>query len=89
LIIRIAIPKDLFIFIKNKIMEFTQNFLNTDNIKVDGHYVHLFDANNNVLEMFIGEEVRNAVWADDNQLLVTLENGSVRLYQDQINYINI
>jgi len=70
-------------------MEFTENFLNTSNIKVEGHYVHLHDDHNNVLDLFIGENVKNAVWADDHQLLVTLENGSVRLYKDQINYINI
>lgn len=69
-------------------MKFTENFLNTENIRINDQYVYLVDNEEREMELFIGEEVRNVVWTD-NQLLVTLTNGSIRLYQDEINFIKI
>lgn len=69
-------------------MKFTENFLNTEHIKIQDQYVYLSDNEGREMELFIGEEVRNVAWTDD-QLLVTLTNGSIRLYQDEINFKKI
>jgi len=70
-------------------MEFTENFRKSDNFRIDGQMLYIIDENGRELEIFIGEEVRNARWTDDGRLLVTLENGAVRSYEDEVNYIKI
>jgi len=66
-------------------MQFTENFLNTEQIKIDGQYVLLFDKNENELKLFIGESIKEVSWLN-NKLMVTLENDSIRLYSDTINF---
>src|SRR5690606_23248480 len=68
-------------------MEFTENFRKSDNFRIDGQMLYIIDENGRELEIFIGEEVRNARWTDEGRLLVTLENGAVRWYEDEVNYI--
>jgi len=66
-------------------MQFTENFLNTDKIKIEGQYVSLFDNDDKELKLFVGEEIKTVSWVD-NKLMVTLENDSIRLYKDTINF---
>jgi len=66
-------------------MQFTENFLNTDKIKIEGQYVSLFDNEEKELKLFVGEEIKTVSWLD-NKLMVTLENDSIRLYKDTINF---
>lgn len=66
-------------------MQFTENFLNTDKIKIEGQYVSLFDTEERELKIFVGEAIKTVSWSD-NKLMVTLENDSIRLYKDTINY---
>lgn len=66
-------------------MQFTENFLNTDKIKIEGQYVSLFDSEENELKLFVGEAIKTVSWVD-NSLMVTLENDSIRLYKDTINF---
>ena len=66
-------------------MQFTENFLNTDKIQIEGQYVSLFDNEGQELKFFVGEAVKTVSWVD-NKLMVTLENDSIRLYKDTINF---
>ena len=66
-------------------MQFTENFLNTDKIEIEGQYVSLFDNEGRELKLFIGEEIKTVSWVD-NKLMVTLANDSIRLYKDTINF---
>lgn len=66
-------------------MQFTENFLNTDKIQIEGQYVSLFDKEGQELKFFVGEPVKTVSWVD-NKLMVTLENDSIRLYKDTINF---
>ena len=66
-------------------MQFTENFLNTDKIEIEGQYVALFDNEGRELKLFVGEEIKTVSWVD-NKLMVTLANDSIRLYKDTINF---
>jgi len=66
-------------------MQFTENFLNTDKIGIEGQYVSLFDNEGKELKLFVGEEIKTVSWVD-NKLMVTLANDSIRLYKDTINF---
>ncbi|RRJ88107.1 hypothetical protein EG240_13985 [Paenimyroides tangerinum] len=66
-------------------MQFTENFLNTDKIEIEGQYVSLFDNEGKELKLFVGEEIKTVSWVD-NKLMVTLVNDSIRLYKDTINF---
>lgn len=66
-------------------MQFTENFLNTDKIEIEGQYVSLFDNEGRELKLFVGEEIKTVSWVD-NKLMVTLANDSIRLYKDTINF---
>ena len=66
-------------------MQFTENFLNTDKIEIEGQYVSLFDNEGRELKLFVGEEIKTVSWVD-NKLMVTLVNDSIRLYKDTINF---
>lgn len=70
-------------------MEFTENFKNSNNFRIDGQMLYIIDESGRELEIFIGQEVRNARWTEEDRLLVTLENGAVRSYEDEVNYISI
>lgn len=70
-------------------MEFTENFKQSNNFRFEGQMLYIIDELGRELEIFIGEEVKNARWTDDERLLVTLEDGSVRSYEDEVNYIKI
>ncbi len=66
-------------------MQFTENFLNTDKIEIEGQYVSLFDNEGRELKLFVGEEIKTVSWVD-NKLMVTLASDSIRLYKDTINF---
>ncbi len=70
-------------------MEFTENFKNSNNFRIDGQMLYIIDESGRELEIFIGQEVKNARWTEEGRLLVTLENGAVRSYEDEVNYISI
>ena len=70
-------------------MEFTENFKQSNNFRFEGQMLYIIDELGRELEIFIGEEVKNARWTDDDRLLVTLETGAIRSYEDEVNYINI
>ena len=74
-----------FVANKNWDMQFTENFLNTDKIEIEGQYVSLFDNEGRELKLFVGEEIKTVSWVD-NKLMVTLANDSIRLYKDTINF---
>lgn len=66
-------------------MQFTENFLNTDKIKIEGQYISLSDNDERELKIFVGEPIKTVSWSE-NKLMVTLENDSIRLYKDTINF---
>jgi len=70
-------------------MEFTENFKNSDNFRLDGQMLYIIDEQGRELEIFVGEEIRNVRWTDEGRLLVTLKNGAVRSYEDEVNFIKI
>ncbi len=74
-----------FVANKNWDMQFTENFLNTDKIEIEGQYVSLFDNEGRELKLFVGEEIKTVSWVD-NKLMVTLASDSIRLYKDTINF---
>ncbi len=70
-------------------MEFTENFKKSNNFKINGQMLYIFDENNHELELFVGEEIEAARWSDEGRLIVVLKNGAVRSYENEINYIKI
>ncbi len=70
-------------------MKFTENFTSSNNFKIDGQILYIIDEHGKELEIFVGYEIRNVRWTDEKRLLVSLENGEVRSYEDEANYINI
>lgn len=70
-------------------MEFTENFKESNQFRIDGQFVYLIDANGNELELFVGEEVENVRWTDEHRLLVVLKGGAIRSYENETNYIKI
>lgn len=70
-------------------MEFTENFRKSDNFKISGQLLYIYDENNHELELFVGEEIETARWSDEGRLLVVLKSGAVRSYENEINYIKI
>ncbi|HLV46165.1 MAG TPA: hypothetical protein VKY32_03900 [Flavobacterium sp.] len=70
-------------------MEFTENFRQSNNFRFEGQMLYIIDELGRELEIFVGEEVKNARWTDDGRLLVTLETGAIRSYEDEVNYIKI
>lgn len=71
------------------IMEFAENFKKSNNFRIDGQLLYIIDEYGNELELFVGVNVKNVRWTDEQRLLVSLENGQVRSYEDQVNYIII
>lgn len=68
-------------------MEFNQKLINANNIVVENTNVHLKDTEGvDEMVMHIGDVVINAVWADHGKLLVTLENGTIRMYRNHLDY---
>ncbi|HLT65754.1 MAG TPA: hypothetical protein VKZ80_05315 [Flavobacterium sp.] len=70
-------------------MEFTENFKQSNNFRIDGQLLYIIDDQNRELELFVGEEIEAARWTDEGRLLVVLKSGNVRSYEDEVNYINI
>ncbi len=67
-------------------MEFNVKLISANIIVVDKTNVHLKNTDGSELVMHIGDVVTNAVWAEHGKLLVTLENGTIRLYHNQLDY---
>jgi len=70
-------------------MEFTENFKKSNDFKINGQILYVVDENKHELELFVGEEIETARWTDEGRLLVVLKNGSVRSYENEIDYIKI
>ncbi|WP_430612959.1 hypothetical protein [Flavobacterium sp. JP2137] len=67
-------------------MEFNEKLIKADIEIVENNNVHLKSTDGTELVMHIGDPVTNAVWAEHGKLLVTLENGTIRLYHNQLDY---
>lgn len=70
-------------------MKFTDNFRNSNEFRIDGQMLYIKGANGSELEIFIGEEIQTARWSDEGRLIVVLQSGAVRSYEDEVNYIKI
>lgn len=70
-------------------MEFTENFKNSNNFRINGQFLYIIGSNNHELELFVGEEIEASRWSDDGRLIVVLKSGAVRSYENEIKYINI
>lgn len=70
-------------------MVFTENFRKSDNFKIHGQILFIYDEKGHELELFVGEEIEAARWSDEGRLLVVLKNGGIRSYENEIKYINI
>lgn len=70
-------------------MEFTENFKNAQGFRKEGQYLIITGQYGKELKLFVGEEIDNAKWTDEGRLVVTLQSGAVRVYENETNYINI
>lgn len=70
-------------------MEFTENFKESNNFRIEGQLVYIIDNQGNELELFVGEPIQAVRWSDEGRLIVALKSGAVRSYENEVKFIKI
>ncbi len=70
-------------------MEFTENFKESNNFRIEGQLVYIIDNQGNKLELFVGEPIQAVRWSDEGRLIVALKSGAVRSYENEVKFIKI